>query len=64
MVSLDGKIILIGDTGVGKSCIMHRFAGHPFVEEHVQTIGIDFIKRVLEMEGKKIVLKIWDTAGH
>uniref|UniRef100_A0A1L8DV38 Ras-related protein Rab-43 n=1 Tax=Nyssomyia neivai TaxID=330878 RepID=A0A1L8DV38_9DIPT len=58
------KIVLIGDCGVGKSCVVERFKSGNFVERHGNTIGVDFSMKTVNIEGKKIKLQIWDTAGQ
>uniref|UniRef100_A0A6B2EF17 Ras-related protein Rab-43 n=1 Tax=Phlebotomus kandelakii TaxID=1109342 RepID=A0A6B2EF17_9DIPT len=58
------KIVLIGDCGVGKSCVVERFKSGHFVERHGNTIGVDFSMKSINIEGKKIKLQIWDTAGQ
>uniref|UniRef100_A0A1L8DV60 Ras-related protein Rab-43 n=1 Tax=Nyssomyia neivai TaxID=330878 RepID=A0A1L8DV60_9DIPT len=58
------KIVLIGDCGVGKSCVVERFKSGYFVERHGNTIGVDFSMKTVNIEGKKIKLQIWDTAGQ
>jgi len=58
------KLLLIGDSGVGKSCILIRFADDSFSPSFITTIGIDFKIRTVEIEGKQIKLQIWDTAGQ
>jgi len=58
------KIVIIGDTGVGKSCILNRFSENLYSESHVSTIGADFKMRTLLVKGKKVRLQIWDTAGQ
>lgn len=54
---------IILNTGVGKSCLLLRFSEDQFTPSFITTIGIDFKIRTIEMDGKKIKLQIWDTAG-
>ena len=58
------KIIIIGDTGVGKSCLLSRLTENTFNEEHNVTIGVEFGNFVLKIADKVIKLQIWDTAGQ
>jgi len=58
------KIIIVGEAGVGKSCLLRRFADQSFTENYINTIGVDFKVRTLEMHGKLIKLNIWDSAGQ
>jgi Ras-related protein Rab-8A len=58
------KLILVGDSGVGKTCILVRFSEDAFNSTFISTIGIDFKIRTVDIEGKKIKLQIWDTAGQ
>ncbi|VWU52803.1 ras-related protein Rab-1A [Hepatocystis sp. ex Piliocolobus tephrosceles] len=58
------KIILIGDSGVGKSCILLRFSDDHFTESYITTIGVDFRFRTIKVDDKIIKLQIWDTAGQ
>uniref|UniRef100_A0A6T8NAK7 Rab8 n=2 Tax=Hemiselmis andersenii TaxID=464988 RepID=A0A6T8NAK7_HEMAN len=58
------KLLLIGDSGVGKSCLLLRFSDDSFTTSFITTIGIDFKIRTIEQEGKKLKLQIWDTAGQ
>jgi len=58
------KTLIIGDSGVGKSCLLKRFACGEFAENHYATIGVDFEIRTLDLGGKLAKLQIWDTAGQ
>eukprot|EP00123_Amoebidium_parasiticum_P019368 comp24761_c0_seq1/m.46874 comp24761_c0_seq1/g.46874 ORF comp24761_c0_seq1/g.46874 comp24761_c0_seq1/m.46874 type:complete len:225 (-) comp24761_c0_seq1:702-1376(-) len=58
------KLLLIGDSGVGKSCLLMRFCEDSFTPSFITTIGIDFKVRTVDLDGKKIKLQIWDTAGQ
>ena len=48
------KLVLIGDAGVGKTCVVQRFMGSAFVERHSSTIGVDFTMRTVVIDGKRI----------
>lgn len=58
------KIILIGDSGVGKSTIMKTFCEEPFNPCFISTIGVDFKVKIIDIKDMKIKLQIWDTAGQ
>lgn len=58
------KLIIIGDTGVGKSCLMKRVMDDEFKQEHQVTIGVEFGSFNLTVEGKVVKIQIWDTAGQ
>lgn len=58
------KIILIGDSNVGKTCVVQNFKSGIFCERQQNTIGVDFSVRTLDIEGKKIKMQVWDTAGQ
>lgn len=58
------KLLIIGDSGSGKSALMYRFADNMFSTSYLTTIGVDFRIRTLELNGERIKLQIWDTAGQ
>lgn len=58
------KFILIGNTGTGKSCILHRFTERKFMPRSNHTIGVEFGTKLINIAGKNIRLQIWDTAGQ
>lgn len=58
------KYIIIGDTGVGKSCLLLQFTDKRFQPVHDLTIGVEFGARMINIENKPIKLQIWDTAGQ
>lgn len=58
------KIVLIGESGVGKSCLVLRFADDVYSETFIATIGVDFKIRTVELDGKRVKLQTWDTAGQ
>eukprot|EP01084_Bolivina_argentea_P032766 60660_1 len=57
------KLLLIGDPGVGKSSILLRFADDNFMDNYINTIGVDFRVKTLTVDEKLVKLQIWDTAG-
>ncbi|KAK3793814.1 hypothetical protein RRG08_011785 [Elysia crispata] len=62
---LSCKVMLIGDSGVGKTCLLVRFKDGTFLSgSFISTVGIDFRNKVVDLEGTKIKLQIWDTAGQ
>ncbi|KAG2373861.1 hypothetical protein C9374_011746 [Naegleria lovaniensis] len=58
------KIVLIGDSGVGKSNLLSRFTRNEFNLESKSTIGVEFATRTIQTDGKTIKAQIWDTAGQ
>ncbi|PRP76461.1 GTP-binding protein Ypt1 [Planoprotostelium fungivorum] len=58
------KLLLIGDSGVGKSCLLLRFADNVYTDSYISTIGVDFKIKTLTIDGKTVKLQIWDTAGQ
>ncbi|MCO5590962.1 hypothetical protein L7F22_044938 [Adiantum nelumboides] len=58
------KVVLIGDSGVGKSNLLSRFTRNEFHLESKSTIGVEFATRTIQVDGKTIKAQIWDTAGQ
>ncbi|AWP07775.1 putative actin filament-associated protein 1-like 1 [Scophthalmus maximus] len=58
------KYIIIGDMGVGKSCLLHQFTEKKFMADCPHTIGVEFGTRIMEVHSQKVKLQIWDTAGQ
>ena len=58
------KILLIGESGVGKTCILQRFNRGDFLVNHLATIAIDFKMKIFEVDNVKLKMQIWDTAGQ
>eukprot|EP00808_Paulinella_micropora_P021785 g56471.t1 len=58
------KYIIIGDTGVGKSCLLLQFTDKRFQPVHDLTIGVEFGARMISMDNRQVKLQIWDTAGQ
>ena len=58
------KIIVVGDSNVGKTCLTYRFCEGNFLDKSEATIGVDFRERSVDINGEEIKLKLWDTAGQ
>ena len=59
------KILLLGDSEVGKSCFLMRYADNVFVENYITTIGLDYKLKYVQLDsGEKIKVQLWDTAGQ
>ena len=58
------KIITIGDGGVGKTTMLHRYKEGEFKDDTQMTYGVDFFVKELEIEGTKLLLQIWDLGGQ
>lgn len=58
------QVVLIGDSGVGKSNLLSRFTRNEFNLESKSTIGVEFATRSIQVDGKTIKAQIWDTAGQ
>ena len=64
MSEINLKILLIGDTSVGKTSILSKYIDDKFDEVHISTIGVEFKVKNLTIKGKKVKLRIWDTSGQ
>ncbi|XP_076322707.1 ras-related protein Rab-8A-like isoform X2 [Tachypleus tridentatus] len=58
------KILVLGDSNVGKTCIVHRYCDERFYDTYISTIGIDFKQKIINLDGTPVKLQIWDTAGQ
>ena len=58
------KVLLIGDSGVGKSSLLLRFADDTYTDCYISTIGVDFKIKTVELDGETVKLQLWDTAGQ
>lgn len=58
------KVLLLGDSAVGKTCLLMRFTDDRFSSQFISTVGVDFKSKVLALGGERIKLQIWDTAGQ
>ncbi|KAL2098610.1 hypothetical protein ACEWY4_005090 [Coilia grayii] len=58
------RLMLLGDSGVGKTCLLWRFTDNDFHPSHISTVGIDFKMKTLDIDGIKVRVQIWDTAGQ
>lgn len=58
------KVLIIGNSGVGKSCLLLRFADNIYSDNYISTIGVDFKIKKMEIDGQVVKLQIWDTAGQ
>ncbi|KAF1374969.1 hypothetical protein PFLUV_G00234540 [Perca fluviatilis] len=58
------RLLMLGDSGVGKTCVLRRFTESEFDPSHISTIGVDFKMKTLELDGIRVRVQIWDTAGQ
>ena len=58
------QVIILGDGAVGKTAILKQYNDQKFEEEHIMTLGLDFITKKIQKDGVEYHIKIWDTAGQ
>jgi len=58
------KVIILGDSGVGKTSLMNQYVQKKFSKEYKATIGADFLTKEIEVDNKTVTMQIWDTAGQ
>ena len=58
------KILIIGESGVGKTAIMQRFCENTFEPVYISTVGVDFKPKVIKVNNKTVKMQLWDTAGQ
>jgi small GTP-binding protein len=58
------KIVLLGDTGVGKTSLVYRFIENRFSTDFKSTLGVNLLKRTVEVEGNQVTVQIWDLGGQ
>jgi len=58
------KILLVGNTGVGKSALVNKYTDNEFDEKYISTIGVDFKVKTIVINSKTVKLQMWDTAGQ
>lgn len=63
-MSIEAKVVLLGSSSVGKTCIVARATADCFDPEQVSTVGASFSAKVIATEQSRVTLRIWDTAGQ
>lgn len=58
------KLVLVGDGGVGKSSLLNRYAADRFDARLPHTVGVEFLDKDVEVDGRRVTLQLWDTAGQ
>ena len=58
------KLVIVGDSNVGKSCLVLQFVDHRFQNLHDPTIAVEFQQKTISMDGKLVQLQLWDTVGQ
>mmetsp|Transcript_19464 Transcript_19464/g.47867 ORF Transcript_19464/g.47867 Transcript_19464/m.47867 type:complete len:103 (+) Transcript_19464:54-362(+) len=58
------KVIILGDSGVGKTSLMNQYVSKKFTNQYKATIGADFLTKEVTIDGRVVTMQIWDTAGQ
>ncbi|CCK72975.1 Rab family GTPase YPT7 KNAG_0M01220 [Huiozyma naganishii CBS 8797] len=58
------KVIILGDSGVGKTSLMHRYVNDKYSQQYKATIGADFLTKEVTVDDKVATMQVWDTAGQ
>jgi small GTP-binding protein len=58
------KLVLLGDSGVGKTSLVYRFIENRFSTDFKSTLGVNLLKRVVEIDGNQVTTQIWDLGGQ
>ena len=57
------KVIVVGDGQVGKTCLITRFCKDKFLNEYKKTLGVDYLEKLMLIDGEEVTFHVWDTAG-
>lgn len=60
---IEFKYVIIGPTGVGKSCLLLQFVDRVFIPDHQVTVGVEFGSHFTQIDGQSVKLQIWDTVS-
>ncbi|CAL1262544.1 unnamed protein product [Larinioides sclopetarius] len=58
------KVIILGDSGVGKTSLMNQYVNKRFTNQYKATIGADFLTKEIVVDDRIVTMQIWDTAGQ
>jgi Ras-related protein Rab-7A len=58
------KVIILGDSGVGKTSLMNQYVNQKFSNQYKATIGADFLTKEVMIDDRLVTMQIWDTAGQ
>lgn len=64
MCDINLKILLVGDSTVGKTTLISKYVDNQFSPDHITTIGVEYKNKTIDLNGRKTNLQIWDTSGQ